>query len=63
MRHFTRRGGAKWFAHVLSPLLGLATLLYVLWSTPQEAKYVAGIWFVIGLVSFAASRAQRLRRG
>ncbi|HEX4241406.1 MAG TPA: APC family permease [Steroidobacteraceae bacterium] len=63
IRHFTRRGGAKWFAHVLSPLLGLATLLYVLWSTPQEAKYVAGIWFVIGLVSFAAGRAQRLRRG
>ncbi|HEX3848819.1 MAG TPA: APC family permease [Steroidobacteraceae bacterium] len=62
MRHFTRRGRAKWFAHVLSPILGLATLLYVLWSTPKEAKYVAGIWFVIGLVSFAAGRARRPRQ-
>ncbi len=51
IRHFrARRGRAQLFRHLISPLVGLATLAYALWSATTEAKLLAGAWLVVGLL-------------
>jgi amino acid transporter len=50
MRYFARRGGRiAWFAHVLSPILGIAILIYALWSASVDAKIISGIWLAAGV--------------
>jgi amino acid transporter len=50
MRYFSRRGGrTAWFAHRLSPILGIAILLYALWSASVDAKLISGIWLAVGV--------------
>jgi amino acid transporter len=66
MRYFARRAGrVSWFAHWISPILGIAILIYALWSASVEAKTISGIWLAVGAViyrsrkmfSFAAAAA------
>jgi amino acid transporter len=50
MRYFARRGGPiAWFAHRLSPILGIAILVYALWSASVDAKIISGIWLAVGV--------------
>ena len=51
MRHFgTVSGRRSLFRHWISPLLGLMILAYALWSASPEAKVLAGVWILIGLL-------------
>ena len=48
--HFAKRNGSRrWFAHVISPLLGAAILMIALWDADTNAKIVGIIWLAIGL--------------
>lgn len=47
--HFGRHAGQRrWFAHVVSPLVGAAITLYVLWNMAANALLVGGAWLVLG---------------
>jgi amino acid transporter len=62
MRYFAGQGQRRrWFAHLLSPLLGLAILLYTLWQTALPARIVGIIWLAVGVLIFQFQR--RTRRG
>lgn len=53
----------RWFAHVLSPLLGLAILGYALWKTQELARTVGVVWLVAGvLIYWVQRRAASARR-
>lgn len=58
MRYFASRDGADfgWFAHRISPVLGLAILIYALWNAPIEAKVVAGVWLIAGLAIYKSRK-------
>lgn len=61
MRYFARRGGrVSWFAHRVSPVLGIAILIYALWSASVEAKIISGIWLAAGVIIYGSRR--RFRR-
>jgi amino acid transporter len=69
MRYFGRGGRVSWFAHRISPIMGIAILIYALWSASIEAKTISGIWLIVGAIiyksrkmfSFAASAATAAR--
>jgi len=42
----------RWFAHRVSPLLGLAILVYALWKTQELARMVGVIWLAAGAVIY-----------
>jgi amino acid transporter len=51
VRYFARRGGTvRWFAHRISPVVGMVILIYALWQAPVEAKWLAMVWLVLGAV-------------
>jgi amino acid transporter len=52
MRYFAKRGRASWFAHRISPVLGIAILIYALWSASIEAKTISGIWLIVGAIIY-----------
>jgi len=53
MRYFAGQGmRRRWFAHLISPLLGLAILLYTLWKTPAPARIVGTIWLAAGVLIY-----------
>jgi amino acid transporter len=55
VRHFRSNGAAfGWFAHRISPCLGLLMLLYALWSAALAAKIIACIWLAIGVLGYRA---------
>jgi amino acid transporter len=57
MRYFAGQGARRrWFAHWLSPLLGLAILLYTLWKTPVPARIVGTIWLAVGVIIYRFQR-------
>jgi len=60
MRHFGRRKQkSSLFSHRISPVVGIAILLYALWSASSQAKVVAGIWLLVGGAVYL-SRSRRL---
>jgi amino acid transporter len=62
MKYFAGRPARRrWFAHWISPLLGLAILLYTLWKTPVPARIVGTIWLAVGLLIYLVQR--RFRTG
>jgi amino acid transporter len=57
IRYFAGQGQRRqWFAHLLSPLLGIAILLYTLWKTPLPARIVGTIWLVVGVLIYQFQR-------
>jgi amino acid transporter len=51
MRHFAAVPGRRaLFRHWISPVLGLIILSYALWSASIEAKVLAGVWMIVGIV-------------
>jgi amino acid transporter len=57
VRHFRRRGiGRRLFAHLISPLLGLAILVYALWKSAPLAKAVGVAWIVTGVAIYLVRR-------
>jgi amino acid transporter len=51
VRYFARRSGTvRWFAHRISPVVGMVILIYALWQAPVEAKWLAMVWLVLGAV-------------
>jgi amino acid transporter len=57
MRYFSRQGArTRRFAHQVSPVLGLAILLWTLWKTPQLARMVGTIWLGLGVVIYLVHR-------
>jgi len=51
MRHFAGQGArCRWFAHRISPLVGLAILLYALWKTALPARIVGVTWLIAGVL-------------
>jgi amino acid transporter len=46
-----RRRSRRWFAHVVSPLVGAAVMLYVLWNMQRHAQLVGLAWMALGLAS------------
>jgi amino acid transporter len=60
MRYFAGQGQRRrWFAHLISPLLGLAILLYTLWQTALPARIVGTIWLVVGVLIYQFQRRTR----
>jgi amino acid transporter len=47
--HSERR---RWFAHRISPVLGLAILVYALWKTQELARLVGVLWLVAGVIIY-----------
>jgi amino acid transporter len=57
MKYFAgQRARRRWFAHCISPLLGLGILLYTLWKTPTPARIVGTIWLAAGLFIYLVQR-------
>jgi amino acid transporter len=57
MRYFAGQGQRRrWFAHLLSPIFGVAILLYTLWKTPLPARIVGAIWLVVGVLIYQFQR-------
>ena len=53
MRYFAgQRDRRRWFAHRISPLLGLAILVYTLWKTQELARIVGVVWLAAGAVIY-----------
>ena len=51
LRHFiVRNKSRKYFAHLVSPVIGGAVLLYALWNASSNAKTVGLTWLAIGCV-------------
>lgn len=51
LNHFTvRNKSRKYFAHLVSPMIGSAVLLYALWNASSNAKTVGLIWLAVGCV-------------
>jgi amino acid transporter len=51
VKYFALRGGiVRWFAHRISPVVGIVILVYALWQAPVEAKWLATVWLVLGAV-------------
>jgi amino acid transporter len=49
MRYFARHGHQRrWFAHRISPILGLVILVYALWKTQELARIVGVVWLAAG---------------
>ena len=62
MRYFAGQGQARqWFAHLISPILGLAILLYTLWKTPAAARIVGTVWLAVGVLIYQFHRRARSR--
>jgi len=62
MRYFAGQGQRRrWFAHLVSPILGLAILLYTLWKTPAPARIVGTIWLAVGVLIYQFQRRARSR--
>jgi amino acid transporter len=60
MRYFAEQGQRReWFAHLLSPILGIAILLYTLWKTPLPARIVGTIWLVVGVLIYLFQRRSK----
>jgi amino acid transporter len=60
MRYFAGQGPRReWFAHLVSPILGLAILLYTLWNTPVPARIVGTIWLVVGVLIYQFQRRSK----
>jgi amino acid transporter len=60
MRYFSRqKGRVRRFAHQVSPVLGMAILLWTLWQTPPIARMVGTIWLAFGVAIYLVQR----RRG
>ncbi len=47
----------NWLRHLIVPVIGLAIVAYVLWSSDDNAKIAGGIWMAAGLVILIAQRA------
>jgi amino acid transporter len=61
MRHFARRAGrVAWFAHWLSPILGIAILIYALWSASVEAKAISAVWLAAGALIYVSRKMPSL---
>jgi len=59
MRYFARQGARRrWFAHWLSPVLGLAILIYALWKTPLPARIVGSVWLASGVAIYLFRRSR-----
>jgi amino acid transporter len=57
MRYFAARAGrVSWFAHRISPILGIAILIYALWSASAEAKTLSGIWLAAGAIIYLSRK-------
>jgi amino acid transporter len=56
-----REGSRRWWAHVISPVLGFAILAYVLINAQLQAKWLGLIWFAIGVAVLAALMAMGRR--
>ncbi|HTW37623.1 MAG TPA: APC family permease [Steroidobacteraceae bacterium] len=57
LRHFRSPGmRSRLFAHVISPLVGLAILVYALWRSALPAKEVGVAWIVTGVVVYLVRR-------
>ena len=49
--HLGIRGSQRsWFAHVASPVLGAAVLVYALWSADTNAKILGVTWMGVGVL-------------
>ena len=49
--HLGIRGSQRsWFAHVVSPVLGAAVLVYALWSADTNAKILGLAWMGVGVL-------------
>jgi amino acid transporter len=60
MRYFAGQGKRRRsFAHMISPILGLAILLYTLWKTPALARIVGTIWLAVGVLIYQFQRRSR----
>ncbi len=60
MRHFAGQGRRRrGFAHVVSPILGLAILLYALWKTALPARVVGLCWLAAGVLIYRLTRTRR----
>jgi amino acid transporter len=60
IRHF--RGGGRRpraFAHLVSPLLGLAILIYALWNSQLPARIVGTVWLAAGVLIYCIRRLER----
>ena len=57
MRHFGGQGKRRrMFAHVISPLTGLAILVYALWKSALPARIVGATWLVAGVLVYWTRR-------
>lgn len=57
LRHFRKAGmRSRLFAHTISPLVGLAILVYALWKSALPAKEVGVSWIVTGVVVYLVRR-------
>jgi hypothetical protein len=60
MRYFAgQRQRRRWFAHLISPILGVAILLYTLWKTPLPARIVGSVWLVVGVLIYQFQRRSK----
>jgi amino acid transporter len=57
MRHFGSQGRRpRAFAHVISPVLGLAILIYALWKSQLPARIVGVTWLAAGVLIYCIRR-------
>lgn len=54
---FGRHAGRRWWAHVVAPLVGIATILTILTHLGQMALTVGGVWLLLGLLYRLLSRS------
>jgi amino acid transporter len=60
MRYFAKQGQRRrWFAHLISPILAVAILLYTLWKTPLPARIVGSIWVIVGVLIYQFERRSK----
>jgi len=63
MRYFSRHPARhRWFAHAVSPVLGMAILLYALWKTQALARTVGVAWLAGGVVVYLIHRRAAAQR-
>jgi len=56
-----RQRSRRWLAHVVSPLIGGAVMLYVLWNMERNALLVGAAWLALGVLSTLVVRKTPVR--
>lgn len=52
----------RWWTHGVVPVLGVVSLVAVLWQTPGQARTVGGIWLALGVLGALVTSFVRSRR-